>query len=46
MQTPPDGNAPSGNPPTMPGQDAADSTTTDDTTDKQPVLLITGGKSR
>ena len=37
--TPPDGNAPS-----MPGQDAADSTTTDDTTDKQPVLLITGGK--
>ena len=44
MQTPPDGNVPSGNPPTMPGQDAADSTTTDDTTDKQPVLLITGGK--
>lgn len=44
MQTPPDGNAPSGNPPTMPGQDAADSTTTDDTTDKQPVLLITGGE--
>lgn len=44
MQTPPDGNAPSGNPPTMPGQDAADSTTTDDTTDKQSVLLITGGK--
>lgn len=44
MQTPPDGNAPSGNPPTMPGQDASDSTTTDDTTDKQPVLLITGGK--
>lgn len=44
MQTPPDGNAPSGNPPTMPGQDAADSTTTDDTTDKQPVLLITDGK--
>ena len=44
MQTPLDGNAPSGNPPTMPGQDAADSTTTDDTTDKQPVLLITGGK--
>ena len=44
MQTPPDGNAPSGNPPPMPGQDAADSTTTDDTTDKQPVLLITGGK--
>ena len=44
MQTPPDGNAPSGNPPTMPGQDVADSTTTDDTTDKQPVLLITGGK--
>lgn len=44
MQPPPDGNAPSGNPPTMPGQDAADSTTTDDTTDKQPVLLITGGK--
>lgn len=44
MQTPPDANAPSGNPPTMPGQDAADSTTTDDTTDKQPVLLITGGK--
>lgn len=44
MQTPPDGNAPSGNLPTMPGQDAADSTTTDDTTDKQPVLLITGGK--
>ena len=44
MQTPPDGNAPSGNPPIMPGQDAADSTTTDDTTDKQPVLLITGGK--
>ena len=44
MQTPPDGNAPSGNPPTMPGQDAADSTSTDDTTDKQPVLLITGGK--
>lgn len=44
MQTPPDGNAPSGNPPTMPGQDEADSTTTDDTTDKQPVLLITGGK--
>lgn len=44
MQTPPDGNAPSGNPPTMPGQDAADSTTTDDTIDKQPVLLITGGK--
>lgn len=44
IQTPPDGNAPSGNPPTMPGQDAADSTTTDDTTDKQPVLLITGGK--
>lgn len=43
MQTPPDGNAPSGNPPTMPGQDAADSTTTDDTTDK-PLLLITGGK--
>ncbi len=42
--TPPDGNAPSGNPPTMPGQDAADSTTTDDTADKQPVLLITGGK--
>ncbi len=42
--TPPDGNAPSGNPPTMPGQDAADSTSTDDTTDKQPVLLITGGK--
>lgn len=42
--TPPDGNAPSGNPPTMPGQDVADSTTTDDTTDKQPVLLITGGK--
>ena len=42
--TPPDGNAPSGNPPTMPGQDAADSTTTDDTIDKQPVLLITGGK--
>ncbi len=42
--TQPDGNAPSGNPPTMPGQDAADSTTTDDTTDKQPVLLITGGK--
>lgn len=29
MQTPPDGNAPSGNPPTMPGQDAADSTTTE-----------------
>ena len=44
MQNPPDGNAPSGNPPTMPGQDAADSTSTDDTTDKQPVLLITGGK--
>ena len=44
MQNPPDGNAPSGNPPTMPGQDAADSVTTDDTTDKQPVLLITGGK--
>lgn len=44
MQPPPDGNAPSGNPPTMPGQDTADSTTTDDTTDKQPVLLITGGK--
>lgn len=44
MQTPPDGNAPSGNPPTMPGQDTADSTTADDTTDKQPVLLITGGK--
>lgn len=44
MQTPPDGNAPSGNPPTMPGQDTADSTTTDDTSDKQPVLLITGGK--
>lgn len=44
MQTPTDDNAPSGNPPTMPGQDAADSTTTDDTTDKQPVLLITGGK--
>ena len=44
MQTPPDGNAPSGNPPTMPGQDVADSTTTDDTTDKQPLLLITGGK--
>lgn len=44
MQTPPDDNAPSGNPPTMQGQDAADSTTTDDTTDKQPVLLITGGK--
>lgn len=44
MQTPPDDNAPSGNPPTMPGQDAADSATTDDTTDKQPVLLITGGK--
>lgn len=44
MQNPPDGNAPSGNPPTMPGQDAADSTTTDDTTDKQPVLLITDGK--
>ena len=44
MQNPPDGNAPSGNPPTMQGQDAADSTTTDDTTDKQPVLLITGGK--
>lgn len=44
MQTPPDGNAPSGNPPTMPGQDAADSTTTDDTTIKQPVLLITGGE--
>lgn len=44
MQNPPDGNAPSGNPPTMPGQDAADSTTTDDTADKQPVLLITGGK--
>lgn len=44
MQTPPDGNVPSGNPPTMPGQDAADSTITDDTTDKQPVLLITGGK--
>lgn len=44
MQNPPDGNAPSGNPPTMPGQDAADSTTTDDTIDKQPVLLITGGK--
>lgn len=42
--TPPDDNAPSGNPPTMPGQDAADSATTDDTTDKQPVLLITGGK--
>lgn len=42
--TPPDGNAPSGNPPTMPGQDTADSTTADDTTDKQPVLLITGGK--
>ena len=41
--TPPDGNAPSGNPPTMPGQDATD-TTTDDTSDKQPVLLITGGK--
>ena len=41
---PPDGNAPSGNPPTMPGQDAADSTTTDDTTDKPPLLLITGGK--
>ena len=38
--TPPDNS----NPPTMPGQDAADSTTTDDTTDKQPVLLITGGK--
>lgn len=44
MQTPPDGNAPSGNPPTMPGQDTADSTGTDDTSDKQPVLLITGGK--
>lgn len=44
MQNPPDGNAPSGNPPAMPGQDAADSTTTDDTIDKQPVLLITGGK--
>lgn len=44
MQTPPDGNAPSGNPPTMPGQDAADSATTDDTTDKQPLLLITDGK--
>lgn len=42
--TPPDGNAPSGNPPTMPGQDAADSMTTDDTTDKPPLLLITGGK--
>ena len=46
MQNPPDGNAPSGNPPTMPGQDAAESTTTDDTTDKQPVLLIMGAKSR
>lgn len=44
MQTPPDGNAPSGNLPTMPGQEAVDSATTDDTTDKQPVLLITGGK--
>ena len=44
MQTPTDDNAPSGNPPTMPGQDAADSTTTDDTTDKPPLLLITGGK--
>ena len=44
MQNPPDGNAPSGNPPTMPGQDAIDSATTDDTSDKQPVLLITGGK--
>lgn len=44
MQNPPDGNAPSGNPPTMPGQDAVDSATTDDTTDKQPLLLITGGK--
>lgn len=44
MQNPPDGNAPSGNPPTMPGQEAVDSATTDDTTDKQPVLLITGGK--
>ena len=44
MQNPPDGNVPSDNPPTMPGQDAADSTSTDDTTDKQPVLLITGGK--
>lgn len=44
MQNPPDGNALSGNPPTMPGQDAADSTTTDDTTDKPPLLLITGGK--
>lgn len=44
MQTPPDGNAPSGNAPTMPGQDAADSMTTDDTTIKQPLLLITGGK--
>ena len=42
--TPPDGNVPSGNPPTMPGQDMADSTTTDDTSDKQPMLLITGGK--
>lgn len=42
--TPPDDNAPSGNPPTMPGQDAADSATTDDTTDKQPLLLITDGK--
>lgn len=44
MQNPPDGNVPSDNPPTMPGQDAADSTSTDDTSDKQPVLLITGGK--
>lgn len=44
MQTPTGDNAPSGNPPTMPGQDAVDSATTDDTTDKQPVLLITGGK--
>lgn len=44
MQTPPDGNAPSGNAPTMPGQDAADSMTTDDTTIKQPLLLITGGE--
>ena len=45
--TPPDDsnmpNPPDDNPPTMPGRDAAD-TTTDDTTDKLPLLLITGGK--
>lgn len=47
MPTPPDGSAPSGNPPEMPNQDATAADTTDSTEtteEKLPLLLITGGK--